>query len=246
MYSDKLVKYYDDLYNKKDYANESQFIESNSNITNLLDIGCGTGKHIESLYKKGRTVHGIDLSGDMIDIAKSKFNDDVLLTKCNVTSYKSDIKFDTIISMFNVVNHNENLNDLCSYFKSISNLLADSGVFIFDCFNGSSVFKDYPKDFTRTIYSNAYGGKYVSKCISKFNPMNSYLNMNNNVQVYHYDDLVDEFNYNIDATIWTPKLLKDLIEKYEIKVTKIVSNSDYDREATVDDYKITFVCVKYN
>ena len=30
--------------------------------------------------------------------------------------------------------------------------------------------------------------------------------------------------------------------KINIKVSKIVSNSDYNENATLDDYKITFVC----
>ena len=35
MYSGKIVKYYDDIYSKKDYIRESEFIESNSNIKKL-------------------------------------------------------------------------------------------------------------------------------------------------------------------------------------------------------------------
>ena len=72
--------------------------------------------------------------------------------------------------------------------------------------------------------------------------MTSYLKINNNIKVYHLEELVDEFDYSIDVTVWTPKLLRDLIEKYDMKVSKIVSNSDYSKDAELDDYKITFVC----
>ena len=51
MYSGKIVNYYDDIYNKKGYVTESEFIETNSNINKLLDVGCGTGTHLDSLYK---------------------------------------------------------------------------------------------------------------------------------------------------------------------------------------------------
>ena len=245
MYSDKFVKYYDDLYNKKDYVNESQFIESNSNINNLLDIGCGTGKHIESLYKKGRTIHGIDVSGGMIDIAKSKFNDDVLLTKCNVTSYKSDIKFDTIISMFNVVNHILDKKDLELYFKSISELLSDDGTFIFDCFN-SDVVDNEPRHTLKEVVSKAVGGRYLIDGTTTFDYDTGYMIMDNNIRVFYLEEEVDSFDYRLEHRIWLSDFLKKMIEKYNMKVEKVVSNSDYDKEATVDDYKITFVCVKYN
>ena len=163
MYSGKIVKYYDDIYSKKDYIRESEFIESNSNIKKLLDVGCGTGTHLESLYKPERIFYGIDLSEEMIRFANDKFNDnnDVSCIHSNVVNFKEDNNFDTIISMFNVVNHILNLDELDKYFKSISELLLNGGTFIFDCFNGASVFKDNPKDFTKGIVSGFTGGEYI-------------------------------------------------------------------------------------
>ena len=244
MYSGKIVKYYDDIYNKKGYVTESEFIETNSNINKLLDVGCGTGTHLESLYKSGRIFYGVDLSEEMIRYANDKLNDnnDISCIHSSIVNFKEDNNFDTIISMFNVVNHILNLDELDKYFKSISELLLNGGTFIFDCFNGASVFKDKPKDFSKGIVSELPGGEYIMNCISDFDPMTSYLKINNNIKVYHLEDLVDEFDYSIDVTVWTPKLLRDLIEKYNMKVSKIVSNSDYNKDATLDDYKITFVC----
>ncbi|MAG26621.1 hypothetical protein CMI47_13860 [Candidatus Pacearchaeota archaeon] len=246
MYSGKIVKYYDDIYNKKDYVTESEFIETKSNINKLLDVGCGTGTHLESLYKSGRIFYGIDLSEEMIELANDKFkdNDDVSCIHSDIVNFKEDNDFDTIISMFNVVNHILDLEELDKYFKFISKLLLDGGTFIFDCFNGASVFKDNPKDFSKGITSRLPGGEYIMSCTSEFDPMISYLKINNNIKVYHLKDLVDEFDYTIDVTVWTPKLLRDLIEKYNMKVSKIVSNFDYHKDADLEDYKITFVCCK--
>ena len=51
MYKGSLAKYYDDIYHDKDYSAEAEFIENNSKLNKVLDIGCGTGTHIENLYK---------------------------------------------------------------------------------------------------------------------------------------------------------------------------------------------------
>ena len=111
MYSGKIVKYYDDIYNKKGYVTESEFIETNSNINKLLDVGCGTGTHLESLYKSGRIFYGVDLSEEMIRYANDKLNDnnDISCIHSSIVNFKEDNNFDTIISMFNVVNHILNL-----------------------------------------------------------------------------------------------------------------------------------------
>jgi len=246
MYSEKIIKYYDDIYHDKDYNMESNFIENNSNLNKLLDIGCGTGTHLVNLYKKGRIFYGIDLSKKMIERANRKFKDnkDVIFKCSDIINFKDSYNFDTIISMFNVVNHILTLDELDKYFKSISLLLSEGGVFIFDCFNGSSVFNSNPKDDTKTVISEMAGGSYLISYKSKFNPMSSRLIMNTNVKVFQFEDLVDEFDYSLKVTIWTPQLFKELLKKYNMKVSKLVSNNDYDKEATLEDYKITFVCVK--
>ena len=114
MYSGKLVKYYDDLYNNKDYSIESTFIENNSKVNKVLDIGCGTGTHIENLYKDGRIFFGIDPSTEILEIASIKFRNhlDCHFKNCYVEEFTEESNFDTIISMFNVVNHILDRKDL--------------------------------------------------------------------------------------------------------------------------------------
>src|SRR6266545_2135192 len=36
----------------------------------LLDAGCGTGRYAEELVRRGYVVHGIDLSPELVDIAR--------------------------------------------------------------------------------------------------------------------------------------------------------------------------------
>lgn len=41
---------------------------------NILEIGCGTGRHTQKLLTLGNQVTGIDLSGEMLNIAKKKLS----------------------------------------------------------------------------------------------------------------------------------------------------------------------------
>jgi SAM-dependent methyltransferase len=51
---------------------EVKFLEGYlTNEDRILDVGCGTGRHIIELCRKGYQVVGIDLSKDMLTIAKS-------------------------------------------------------------------------------------------------------------------------------------------------------------------------------
>ena len=77
-------------YDKKVRVNYSKFPRiscrdvarrlKNHNFERLLDIGCGTGYLIKLLQnRKNAEYYGLDLSTEMIEIAKAKFDDNVYL-----------------------------------------------------------------------------------------------------------------------------------------------------------------------
>ncbi|MBU3907221.1 MAG: class I SAM-dependent methyltransferase [Nanoarchaeota archaeon] len=66
----------------------------------LLDVGCGAGRHSILFAKKGFNVTGFDYSSNAIKLAKrftKKYNLDINFKVANVLSYKSRKKFDVII-----------------------------------------------------------------------------------------------------------------------------------------------------
>jgi len=244
MYSGKLVKYYDDLYHIKDYHIESIFIENNSKLNKVLDVGCGTGTHLKNLFKDGRIFYGIDISKEMIELANNKFHNYSIcyFKNCSIDKFTETNNFDTIISMFNIVNHILDRKDLESYFKSISELLSDDGTFIFDCFNSDAVVDDEPRHTLKEVVSKAEGGRYLMDGTTTFDYDTGYMRMDNNVRVFHLEEEVDSFDYTLEHRIWLSDFLEEMIEKYNMTVEKVVSNSDYESEITQKDYKITFVC----
>ena len=72
LFENYALKYEDEVYTKGTLG-ECDFIESEINHNtqfNILDIGCGTGRHSIELAKRGYNVTGIDLSESLINRAK--------------------------------------------------------------------------------------------------------------------------------------------------------------------------------
>ena len=67
---------------------------------NILDVGCGTGTHLELYRRFESNLFGIDCSPSMLQIARVRLGDSVQLDLGNATNMPyEEHKFDLIISM---------------------------------------------------------------------------------------------------------------------------------------------------
>ncbi len=147
-------KYYDLLYQDKDYAKEAAYlIEQYSAIKgetpkSILDLGCGTGIHAFEMSKlTNGKVHGIDRSVDMIDKARNKYSDESLLnfTESDILDFQSDERFDFVISVFHILSYQTSNDAFNQYFKVAADHLNKDGVFVFDCWYGPCVLNIRPE-----------------------------------------------------------------------------------------------------
>ncbi len=86
----------------------------------ILDIGCGTGYHINLLKSAGKEAIGLDISKQMLAENKG----DVLRSDATEMPFP-DKSFDTVICMFSTLNLLDE-----KAFSEISRILKDNGVFI--------------------------------------------------------------------------------------------------------------------
>ena len=70
---------------------------------NILDVGCGTGSHLELYQRYKCDLFGIDLSPSMLSVARERLGDTAQLDLGNATEmpYEDD-KFDLVISMLSL------------------------------------------------------------------------------------------------------------------------------------------------
>jgi SAM-dependent methyltransferase len=144
---DNYSKYYDLVYQDKDYNAESDYLSSliekyNSNTETILELGCGTGKHAKLLNDRGYEVYGIDLSETMLEQAKEL---GINCELADVCTFKTDKNFDTILSLFHVASYQTTDEAILSYFNTASTHLNPGGVFIFDLWYKPAVLAQLPE-----------------------------------------------------------------------------------------------------
>ena len=149
-FGENYSRYYDLLYKDKDYKSEVDYISEiisryiRYKPASLLDIGCGTGKHLKFFKEKGFNVAGVDLSESMISEAKKHLGQDEDLCCGKASEFNLGRKFDVIVSLFHVMSYQTENSELEKVFNNVHNHLNEGGLFIFDFWYGPAVLTDPP------------------------------------------------------------------------------------------------------
>ena len=101
--------------NQERNENAISFILTKGGITNgvkVLDVACGTGILFPDYISRGAKVTGIDISSEMLGIAKDKFPDTELIC-ADAETYVFDKKYDAVM-IYNAFPHFPNPEKLIS------------------------------------------------------------------------------------------------------------------------------------
>ena len=137
MYND-FAYVYDKLINDVDYKEWADYyfkIFQRYGITPKLglDLGCGTGNLTVELAARGIEMTGVDLSEDMLMVAREKSEGkDILYLNQDMTEFELYGTVDFIVSSLDCVNYITDKRDLLKVMKLVNNYLDPGGLFIFD------------------------------------------------------------------------------------------------------------------
>lgn len=156
LFSSLYAQYYDAMYGGKDYAQESAYFEKilkKNRVkkgASILSFGAGTLNHEQFFAQRGYSVHGVELSHDMVVKAQTKITSQQLknltIEEGDMRTYTSSHRYDAVLIPFNVVSYCQGEKELMSTLSSASHLLKKKGVLVFDCWNARVMQKDAPRN----------------------------------------------------------------------------------------------------
>lgn len=129
------ARFYDWICRGKDYMAASEklvgYIQRfNSGASTLLDVGCGTGRHLAHLDNKYK-VSGLDISPEMLKIAHKRCPG-VSLHQGDLTRFSLHRKFDVITCLFGSVAHANTVPLLNGAIKCMARHLSSSGILVLE------------------------------------------------------------------------------------------------------------------
>lgn len=138
-----LAPFYDKLQTDVDYSLWADFFERafslyfNGKVKDILDLGCGTGSMTLELCRRGYDMIGVDLSPEMLSVARQTGEDeglsDRLLWLCqDMREFELYGTVEATVSTLDCLNHLTSTKDLEKCFALVHNYLVPDGIFIFD------------------------------------------------------------------------------------------------------------------
>ena len=196
----KFAKYYDDVYYDKDYSKECNFIKkilkkNNVSGTRILDLGCGTGGHALLLSKTGFNVTGVDLSKQMITLAKTKAKNSKFppnFVHGDMTNVVLEQKYDICIAMFSSLCYLTNISVLKKALLNIFKHLKKDGILIFDFWNGNAVLHQMPSTKKKIIKNKSL--KILRTSSPELNIRHQTCAINYQFSIYQNSKLIDKFS----------------------------------------------------
>lgn len=112
-----------------------RFQEHGSQVSTVLDLGCGTGTITRLLASKGFQMTGIDNSETMLTVAQNRASEEGMSIQWMLQDIRELDGFremDAVVSFCDVLNYITEKAEISQVFKQANRALKNNGLFIFD------------------------------------------------------------------------------------------------------------------
>jgi SAM-dependent methyltransferase len=132
----KTARYYDKIYSFKDYKAEAECLmaifkeHQRSGGTRLLDVACGTGRHLEYLRDR-YDVEGLDLSPELLAIARQR-HPGIRFHHADMTAFDLGKRFDIVTCLFSSIGYVRTPENLARAVTCMASHLKPGGLVVIE------------------------------------------------------------------------------------------------------------------
>lgn len=240
--------YYDLLYQDKDNAAEVDYIENlirryHPAANSILDLGCGTGRHAKLLAKKGYAVVGVDQSEEMLDLARQDADSACLRFCCgDVADFHGNTDFDVVTALFHVLDYQTSQQALTNTLDNVARQLLPGGLFIFDCWYGPAVLRQFPAVRTKRMESDRLAVTRIAEPV--MDPRKNIVEVH--YQIFARDKITEQLTVFNEKHVLRYLFEPEITELLNTRGFQILDSHEFQtgREPGFDTWSVCFVAEK--
>jgi SAM-dependent methyltransferase len=238
----KLARYYDIIYSKRvNYGAQADYLEqifdAHGKVDSILDVACGTGNYTFIFAKRGYKTTGIDISREMIEVAKSKAH-----SKSNPRFFTIDMRdiklrdeYDAVTVLFGGFGYLLKLSEVERFLRGAKKRLRNDGLLIFEFLQNSGIDPAASTPSGRPRADRADDGKtlVIRFHLSRFDPLTNIhsLNLDHYIIDLKTKSLADTFSETHYVRTYSLPHMTDLLERNGFNI-RAFYNGDVGNEKT--------------
>jgi SAM-dependent methyltransferase len=136
----------------------------------LLDLCCGSGQITEALSARGFAMTGIDISAEMIELARRNAPSCEFFLG-DARTFELPVTFGAVISTLDSMNHIVRFEDLSATFANVHRALRPGGLFVFDVLLGElyqpepeGLIAQVEEDYVMVARESFDAAQHLSRC----------------------------------------------------------------------------------
>ena len=119
---------------RKDYDREAEEVVARirrlrPDARSILDVACGTGMHLAAFARMGFEVEGVELSPEMLAVARGRLPG-VPLHEADMRTFRLGRRFDAVTCLFSAIGYMTTPDDLSTALTTMGDHLVDGGVLV--------------------------------------------------------------------------------------------------------------------
>ncbi|WP_194778168.1 class I SAM-dependent methyltransferase [Pararhodonellum marinum] len=131
----KTATFYDALYHFKDYEEASEKLvtlikQYRPEAKTLLDVGCGTGKHL-SFLSRHLQAEGLDLDLGLLEVARKRCPD-LTFYHGDMCQFQLDQQYDAVVCLFSSIGYVQTKENLSKAIQNMVNHLVSGGFLLIE------------------------------------------------------------------------------------------------------------------
>lgn len=252
-----MARFYDYLTRDVDYKKISLGIESligkyGVESPLILDLACGTGSLTVELSKAGFDMIGLDISPEMLNIARNKSlseKQDILFINQDMTEFELYGTVGAIVCILDAINHITSPGKLGKMFANVCNYLDNGGLFIFDIITPAG----FEKILRKQLYTDENDN---SLCIWQCKKNGSTNTVDYDISVFFKESDFRSVNKKTNENlylrlddycrerIYSPAFIKSCIKKAGLILVETWDGFNINSTPHKHSRRITLVCSK--
>lgn len=240
-FGDTYAQWYDTFYAGKDASGEVDAVLAVARRGGLpaggavLDVGCGTGRHVAIVAQRGYRVSGTDSSPAMLARARDRCAGQAGIQAPGETTGT----FDLVYSLFDVLSYQTTAADAREFMRRLSGWTVPGGIVVVDCWHLAGVLGNRPER-REARFTDAAGSSLTRSVTPKFDPLTGISTLDYSLSQEHAQ--VARETHRLRA--FTALELELLANCAGLVVEGITPANRYDEELAADDWHAALVARK--